>query len=216
MLQRKWLRIILSNAFTLFSLCQLSLASDVGVVGRTYSIIEVDFMEMVQQRLSQEQHSPSWQEKQKNAIRTISKHVLRPSPVAIGVTEVPRIFYYDPTIIVPDDIKNAEGHVIVKAGTRVNPLEYVHLYQTLLFFNADDVQQLCWAKRTEKRLDQAAKFILTQGNIRKASRGFQQAVYFDQFGWLVKKLGIEHVPAVVVEADRKLEIREEMPCANGE
>jgi conjugal transfer pilus assembly protein TraW len=174
-------------------------ARDFSVHGKVAAIEEVDPLQIIHQKLKAmqekgelERHNFELQKKTKAAIE-------RPKPVE-GITKAHknRVFYYDPTYLVQEDIKNHQGQVIHAKGTRINPLETVSLSQGLLFFNGDDANQVTFAK--EKLKESPLKLILTKGAPLELSEVLGIPVYFDQAGLLTKKLGIRHVPALVTQS----------------
>lgn len=201
------------------------LAKDMGTHGVVCSIEEEDPVQLIQQKLKLmeergelERHYLELQEKTKAAVE-------RPKPVEkITKAQRSRIFYYDPTYVVAEDLKDHRGRVFYRKGTRINPLEIVSLSQSLLFFDGDDKQQKAWAKdQLSKACHQtsdkkspnktcsetnAPKIILVKGSPLSLAEDFNQPVYFDQGGLLCKKLGIQHVPALVTQEGLRLHIEE--------
>lgn len=173
-------------------------ARDFEVYGKIAPIEEVDPLQIIHQKLKAmeergelERHNLELQKKTRASIE-------RPKPVE-GITKVPetRVFYYDPTYLVQEDIKDHQGQIIHAKGTRINPLEMVSLSQELLFFDGDDADQVAFTK--EKLKDASLKLILTNGAPLALSEELKTPVYFDQTGLLTKKLGIHHVPALVAQ-----------------
>lgn len=219
--------VILKQIFFLFFFLNteywaLSTASarDLGTHGIIYPIEEEDPIKLIQQKLKvlkesgeMERHNRIFQKK------TITS-VKRPKPVE-GITRATesRIFYYDPSYIVKEDMTDHQGRVFIKKGTKVNPLGTTNLSQNLLFFDGDDREQVSWAqsflsakKSEEKHQKETVKLILVKGPPLSLSEEFKLPVYFDQGGLLSKKLGIQYVPAFVRQEDLRLRI-EEVPLS---
>jgi conjugal transfer pilus assembly protein TraW len=196
------------------------IAKDCGTHGVIYPIEEEDPIKLIQQKLKvlkengeMERHNRILQKKTIAAVK-------KPRPVE-GITRATesRIFYYDPSYIVKEDMTDHQGRVFIKKGTKINPLETISLSQNLLFFDGDDREQVSWAqnflsaKKSEgKHQKEAVKFILIKGAPLSLSEEFKIPVYFDQRGLLTKKLGIQHVPAFVRQEDLRLRI-EEIPLS---
>jgi conjugal transfer pilus assembly protein TraW len=194
------LLLILSSPFPL-------IAKDLGTHGVIYPIEEEDPIVLIQSKLRRmeergelQRHNQELQKKAKAAIE-------HPKPVE-GITKAreSRVVYYDPTYEVPEDIKDHTGYVFYKKGTKINPLETVTLSQGLLFFDGDDDAQVAFAR--EKLKESSLKLILVKGAPLTLSEHLKVPVYFDQAGLLTKKLGIDHVPALVVQKDLLLCIEE--------
>lgn len=203
---RNWLFVI-----SFFSLCfahsHVLRSKDFGIHGKIASIKEEDTLVLIQQKLRRmeergelERHNIEIQKKTKESIE-------RPKPVE-GISKAikNRVFYYDPTYIVPEDLRNHKGEVFVSKGTRINPLETVSLSQDLLFFDGDDPEQKSWAH--EQYLKRSVKLILVNGAPLSLSEEWETPLYFDQAGLLTKKLGITHVPALVTQEGLQLRIEE--------
>ena len=196
--------------FLCFTPSHALLSKDFGVHGKIAPIEEEDPLQVIQQKLKTmeergelEHHNRKLQQKTKAAVE-------RPKPVE-GLTRAieSRVFTYDPTYVVKEDLKDHAGRVFYKKGTRVNPLETVNLSQELLFFDGDDEEQVAFAKKKLK--DISLKLILIKGAPLALAEELKIPVYFDQNGGLTKKLGIRHVPALVTQTDLLLRI-EEIKC----
>ncbi|MBY0281877.1 MAG: type-F conjugative transfer system protein TraW [Alphaproteobacteria bacterium] len=190
-------------------------AKDFGVCGKIAPIEEEDPITLIQSKLKTmeergelERHNRELQKKTRTAIE-------RPKPVeGITKTTKARVFYYDPTYVVQEDLKDHQGRIIHSKGTRLNPLETVIFSQTLLFFDGDDADQFAFAKEklneklNEKLAKSSVKLILVKGAPLALSEELKIPVYFDQSGLLTKKLEIHHVPALVAQEGMRLRIEE--------
>ena len=135
--------------------------------------------------------------------------VERPRPVE-GITKATEswVFYFDPTYVVKEDLKDHTGRIFYKKGTKVNPLETISLSKNLLFFDGDDPEQKVWAE--DKLKKEEVRLILVKGAPLALSEEWNVPVYFDQGGILTKKLGIKNVPAIVSQnqkSEEKLRLR---------
>lgn len=205
-------------------------AKDFGVHGHTFVIQEPDLLQEMERKLKQLQADGKLADINKTFLKSAENTLTHPKPVT-GITKAmePREFFYDPSILVPYDLKDHEGRVFHKAGTRINPLEFHSLPAPLIFIDGEDKAQVSWTKNTYIKENQRPKIILTSGSPFELMKQWQaeldqsyssqdnsgrnnfveaQLVYFDQGGILTSKLGIRHVPAVVVQAGLKLKISE--------
>ena len=121
---------------------------------------------------------------------------------------VDRVFYYDPTIVVPFDLKDHKGRVFHKAGTRFNPLTVRALTKSLIFIDARENHQLQWFVDYIDAVEAPYKLILVGGSPTKLSEQLGIPCFFDQHGVLTHKLGIKAVPAVVKQDGVRLRIEE--------
>lgn len=176
---------------------------DYGVKGHVFEIKEESMLDMIKDRLAKAESSGMIEKMQKQFQQKVNARLLRPKAVdGIVRTVEPRTFYFDPTYIQVEDIKDAEGNILVPAGTTVNPLEELNWGEPLIFINGDDREQIDWAVKKH------GKIILVEGSVLELSDQISRAVYFDQGGVLTHKFEIQGVPAIVVQDGSKLKISE--------
>jgi conjugal transfer pilus assembly protein TraW len=173
-------------------------ARDFGIHGKIAPIDEHDPIVLIQSKLKAMEENGEFKRHNLELQKKTRAAIERPKPVeGLSKATKGRVFYYDPTYVVQEDIKDHQGLIIHPKGTRINPLETVSLYQGLLFFDGDDEEQVAFAK--EKLKDTPLRLILTKGAPLALSEEFKIPVYFDQSGLLAKKLRIHHVPALVTQ-----------------
>lgn len=181
-------------------------ADTVARFGGLFPVIETDIRLVIAEKLAALQQSGALEVLQKEAIARVEKQIERPKPSNIPTTTTPQQFYVDPSIEVNEDILGADGLLIAKKGTRINPFERIHFSKALIFINADDARQVDWVKREYRHYEQV-KFILTGGSIRDAQALFGR-VYFDLNGEFSAKLHINHVPSVVIQEGLQWKVTE--------
>ncbi|MBU0744901.1 MAG: type-F conjugative transfer system protein TraW [Gammaproteobacteria bacterium] len=187
---------------------ELSQAKNLGVWGAMFPIAEQDIKEFIYKRLNQMQQNGELEKIKKKFIRNVKNHTLRPAPVSgLTTTDRPKTFYYDPIYILDKNIEDEKGKIIAKAGTTINPLDTIKLHSVLFFLNADDKRQIAWALENVKKHDYV-KYILVQGNIKDAGKVLSDRIYFDQHGIITRKLGVMHIPCVVKQEGKKLQVQE--------
>lgn len=186
-------------------------AQDMGQYGTTFRIAEMDMRVYIQKRLQALQISGQLALYQNQLTKRAKAHVLRPDPV-VGIVHTihERIFYYDPTFELHHAIRDALGQILVPAGKKVNPLKIISFHRILLFFDGDDKRQIQWVKQQFIQYQNSTdiKPIAISGNIKKMSHLLSTHVYFDQNGFLVRKLGILHVPCRVTPDHLRLKLHE--------
>jgi conjugal transfer pilus assembly protein TraW len=177
-------------------------ARDFGTFGTTFDIEEKDFIEVLKNRLEAAQLDDGKKEEIKKAV---TQQVERPQGKNLPRALTWRSFEYDPTLCVYEDIKDHNNKIIIPKGTKINPLKRAPLQEDLIFFDGDDQLQVQWAKNLK------GKWILSNGNPLELEEKEAKAVYFDQSGYLISKLGIQFLPAKVTQKGDKLLV-EEIPC----
>ena len=178
-----------------------ALAKDLGTHGPVFSINEPSLLEMINTRLAKLKEEGKIEALQKDLQRRAAQKIEKPLPVE-GITKVRkgRSKIYDPTFIASQDIKDAGGNFIIKAGTSFNPLDKMSFGDPLLFIDGDDEGQVQWS------LSQKGKIILIKGAPLALSRVHNRSFYFDQGAVLTQKLGITEVPSLVSQEGRHLVI----------
>lgn len=195
----------------LFILCMLYFpfaeAKDYGVFGKTFAIAEMDFLEYLQLKMKGMQANGEWKTVQSEFKKRVKEHVARPTPTRLLRAEDNRMWFFNPSLTVPYDVRDSHGQVIVKQGTIINPLDRVGLSSTLIFFDGDDKAQVAWVAQELTR-HQKVKLILTSGSVKDVANQFKQAIYFDLNGFLIAKFKIKHLPVKVFQAGKQLQINE--------
>jgi conjugal transfer pilus assembly protein TraW len=194
---------------TLLSIPLTVMARNLGVHGQTYPILEQDFLEWIQARLTTLQQQGQLHILQQQWVKEVAKHADRPTPVAgITTTSVPRTWSWNPSIQVSTSIQDPNGAVLIPAGTIVNPLNLISLRHDLVFYNGDDPKQVQWAQKIDTQQKGEEKLILVQGSLSSQLMIFKKLIYFDQQGRLTRRFHIQHVPAIVTQEGLHLRVRE--------
>jgi conjugal transfer pilus assembly protein TraW len=184
-------------------------AEDLGTVGPTYAIEEPHLLTAIEQQLQQKETSGELARLEARARERVVDSIEHPKPLpGITPTRSARSFYFDPSIVVRENITDAKGNILVTAGTRQNPLTVTSLSKRLLFFDATDERQVERARALITNYDGKVKPVLVAGSYLALMRRWQLPVYFDQQGALTRKLGITHVPALVSQEGLRLRIDE--------
>jgi len=187
---------------------------DLGVVGQTYDIAEPDMLDGFYRKLKEAEANGKMAEAEERMKKRFIAHANRPKGVALPHTQTHHVHYFDPTIVLSQDIIDHEGNVLWPAGTTVNPLDYVPMTQQWLFFDGDDPVQAAWAHDYLKRYPNQVRPILTQGAVLKLTEAWQIRLYFDQHGKYVEKFDIKTVPSLISQEGKKLRIDEIVPGDN--
>lgn len=176
---------------------------DFGKRGYVFNIKEESFLDFIKKKLKLAEKSGKIKQLQQEFKEKVSKKIKRPNQVnAIKHTNKARIFYFDPTYIQNEDIKDNLGNIIIEAGTKINPLEHLSWGEPLIFIDGDDIDQVIRAKA------KLGKIILVKGSPLKLQEQHKIWFYFDQAGILTEKFDIKQVPAIVTQEGLKLKISE--------
>ncbi len=190
-------------------LCGDLQAGVLGTQGKTYAIEEQNALHLIEQRLMQLQASGEIERQQAYLKKQGIPSIENPSPIkGLINTTHPRRFEKDLTITVSKDIRDTNGNLIQKAGTRINPLKKFISKKTLLFFDGTNIEQLQWAINEYQQSQGLCKMVLVNGPPLALMREHELPFYFDQKGRLVQTFGITQIPAKVFQRKDKLLIEE--------
>jgi conjugal transfer pilus assembly protein TraW len=189
-------------------------AADLGVFGETRPIIETDILETIAARLRAAERSGKVEALNRQFAARARKRIERPQHVAGLVrTQAPRSLLFDPSMVVPQDLKDHQGRVFARAGQRINPLERLPGFdRELIFLDGDDAAQVAFGLRRLRARGQARVYlVLVSGAPLELMRRHKVPLYFDQGGALTARLGIRQVPALVAREGSRLRISEVKP-----
>lgn len=199
-------------------LCATVYAKDLGRLGATFEIGEVDMLSWIETRLRRFDETGKLAQMQDEFTEQVKRSVNTPTPVEIGRTSKPDVFYVDPSLTLAKDIVLPQsGVVIAKAGQRINPfdtttwpqgvdLPQFEYQKTLVFFDGRDHQQLEWAKGFKS--DLPIKWILTGGSPNDVATVLNTRLYFAQQGDMTRRMHIKAVPSVVRQKGHYWQVRE--------
>lgn len=181
-------------------------------IGPTYEITEPDMLEEILARMQKKQDSGEALRLQKEAAERAKLKIFNPAPVS-GITTATknRVFHYDPTVIAHQDILGPDGRIIIPRGTRANPLEIQDFGDPMFFFDARDPKQVKKALALIEHYKGGLMPVLTGGSFFDLMKKWKRRVWYDQSGFITKKLGISHVPALVTQEGNLLRIEEFAP-----
>ena len=190
--------------FIIFFLLSIKSAfcENYGTLGNTFIIQEEDLLEYIENKLKTIDIE-KWQNEFKEEA---TKSAKRPKGVILLNATKNKIYYFDPSITIQRDYADNVGRVFAKKGTKINPLDSVSLSRDLVFIDGDNKVQVEFAIQYYK--NGKAKIILTNGSIIDLMNKLNIKLFFDQKQILIKKFGIENLPAVVSQNNNLLEIKE--------
>jgi conjugal transfer pilus assembly protein TraW len=186
-------------------------AKDFGNRGANYLVAEESILLSLQKKFAELDLK-----KEGERMRSIAEERVRnPAPVSgIMPAKETREFWHDPTYILTEDAVLPCGRVLYKAGTRVNPLDYMNLDRRLFFIDGREEKQVEWLRGQllpdsssfDKKIED--RIILVGGSPPEIQDKLGFEVYFDQGGELTTRFGIRGSPAVAEQAGKNLKIVE--------
>ncbi len=191
-----------------------AMTEDLGQIAPASPIVEADLgteMRSMAEAKRQRGDFKLWMERQK---KLVYAYTLRPKGIALPASDRFSQHWVDMSLQVSKDIRDADGRVLIPAGTRINPLHYLRYRKVLCFINGDDPEQVKWSARNcpDRVRD---KLILTEGNLLKISQDSSRRWYFDQYGQLSRRFSIQSLPAKVCQQGEAMLVTEE-PAIRGD
>lgn len=184
-------------------------AKNHGTKGATWEIAEIDLLEFIESKLKSMEANGEL-EMHQNRIRHKILSSIKEPEVIKGIVRATRDheYYFDPTLVVNEDIKDHRGRIIAKKGQRVNPLEKMPYKQHLIFIDGRDDEQVSWYIDNYLNEKQEHKLILVGGKPFDLMQNQKLRVYYDQSGFITGKLGIKAVPSVAKQEGLRIQITE--------
>jgi len=186
-------------------------AKDFGNRGGNYPVAEESILLSLQRKLG----ALDLKKEEERMRKVAEERVKNPAPVSgIVPAKETREFWHDPTYILTEDAVLPCGRVLYKAGTAVNPLDYMDLGRRLFFVDGREKKQVEWLKSRllpdsssgENKIED--RIILVGGSPVELQDKLGFEVYFDQAGELTTRFGIKGSPALAEQDGKKLKIVE--------
>lgn len=185
----------------------LVFANDLGVIGKVYEITERDLLEVMHERMNQKMESGEMDQIYKGMQDDFKQYAMRPPGIKLPRATEYRATEISPLYTLDRDIVDADGKLLFKAGTQVNPLEVNPLTKALCFIDGDDVEQVEWMLKYCTN-HEPNKLILVNGDVGRLMKELNRRLYFDQRQILVNKFEIAALPAVVRQSGTVLYVEE--------
>ena len=229
-------------SFMLLFSCFLFLESSfafqhLGQTGKTYTVIEDDMLEIIEEKAKQ----VDWEKiyDKKNFKKKVFDFQLPNTPSLPGAKQT-RIFYPDLSILIPFDIPNQKGierlqreqgkaqqelakrfyanpyqlvsykkeELLYKKGERFNPLKHTKLLQTLVVINANDPKQVDWFRDSKYRKSLQTMLLITDGNWKKTSDLFDKRPIYNLRPEIKTRFKLRFVPSVIRQKGERMEVKE--------
>jgi conjugal transfer pilus assembly protein TraW len=213
------LKATISKQFYLAALIAAFVFNDVsasveqlGVFGNVYPIQEKDAIDSIKDKIALMQKDGRMDAIKKEwTDKALSRIENGPDPVpGIGKHKKDNVRLFNPEIELTKNITDDQGRVIAPSGTKMNPMEYMTLKREYIFIDGTDQKQVDWAVKysKEKGGDLKARIILVNGSPTKVSRKYDQRIFFDQDGRIVRHFSITAVPTIIRGKKGNVEIVE--------
>ena len=177
---------------------------NLGVLGRTYSIVERDALEEIQERAK----AVNWEKafNRKDAKKKIKNYKPR------NLSKLPRAlenkaFLVDMTYTLDIDIPDGKGNILYPKGYTFNPLEYVQVPNTIVVIDGTDKEQVEWFSKSNYANDYNTTFMISDGSYYDLMKKFKRPVYFAD-DRIIDRLKLKAVPSIIRQKDKYMEVCE--------
>lgn len=177
---------------------------DLGNHGALFDVVEEDMIRVLKGRMEQARVSGKLDQFEMGVKASAKASIEHPKAISLPTAQRISRHNVDPTLLIENEIKTPDGHVLARAGDRLNPLDTLKPSKPLFFINGDDAEQVFLAERYKDKLI----IVLTSGAPLSLEDKLEQAVFFDQGGHLTEKFSIHAVPAIVYPKGNVLKVIE--------
>lgn len=181
-----------------------SFAKDLGQYGTVYPINETPADQLIEKRIQ------NISNEDRNRIETlfrekVQNRINQPIGKKLPNVEKAQSRLFNPSILFSEPIIDPSNEkIIAKAGTQVNPLDYVTLKKPLIFFDGNDEAQVQWVN--ERHSD--STLIIVNGEPLRLQKRLNRQIYFDQKGKLIERFSIRFLPTLIRQEGKLLRIEE--------
>lgn len=184
---------------------------ELAPVGPSYELAEEDILLEIKRRIE----AIDWEKEKQGAVDRMwtNGHW---KPIPLPTQEKSTIRQYDPTVVYNEDVIGSDNQVVIRAGTRINPLDHVPLQGHIIVFDGTDKKQMAQVKKWMKDHPKVMNFMLIANNmeVEKAMAGWiEMSNYFGQpvtlaNSYLLQRFDVRAVPFIAYSTGNKLTIHE--------
>lgn len=170
-----------------------------------WGIAERDMIELLQERVSK----VDWRKVRKEQNERVKNKLAHGPGLALPSATEHRRLSVDLTVEYPEDITDPLTRtLLVKAGSRVNPLSQLQWKYTMLVLNGNLPSQVAWAQQYLAQHNSVwTKVLLTEGNVERIEKQLKHRVYWaDRF--VLDRFGVVAVPSLVRQEGGRLAVEE--------
>ena len=190
--------------FIIIVLAGSARAGTIGVLGRTYPIVEPDARMEIERKAAAIDWDKYFDKKKWEArIKAYKPQNLQRLPAAT----MDKVRLVDMAFTLPFDVPDAAGNIAYPAGYRFNPLSYAYLPNILVVIDGGKRNQVDWLKRLSFLKDPQVMVIISDGNFYDLIHELRMPVYYldTQFA---SRFQLEAVPSIIVQKGVFMEVSE--------
>lgn len=199
--------LLLCFFFLIFTSTSLE-AKIFGKKGKDFEVKEASLEQLLMNQIQSQLQQIDIEKIQKEAFESAFGQAQTPDAItSVNEAKEYRAHYYDPVLVLEEDVVDVHGNLIAKKGDILDPTkELGNPDFGFIFFDGDNPRHLEWALNEDPNLD----WILVKGSPFALAEQEDRWVGFDQEGALVQKFEIENVPCRVTP-EGKMMLVEEIP-----
>lgn len=182
-------------------------ATDLGVQGKTWPIIEVDFRQLMLESAARADLRAA-QNEVKASVNTFFESTPQRYLPSIDKTTTR---YIDPSITLasdimaplPDDGGDYQWRPLARKGARLNPLVKYRPLTAMLFFDGRDEAQLKFVREVLKANPMRVVPVETAGaNVKTLSKSFRRPIFYANDA-MMARFNVEHLPSLLYPGNRE-------------
>jgi len=195
--------IVQAVLFSLF-LVQAAVCADLGDVGATYPIAERDALAEIEERAKAVDWGKAFDSKRtRERILNYRLGEMEALPTA----KKERVFQVDVSYTLDFDIPDGRGGILYPKGFSFNPLAHVFLPNILVVIDGGDARQIEWFKASSYAKDHRVMLLLCGGSYTRVMEKLKRPAFYAD-ARIAKKFQLKAVPAVIVQKETVMEVRE--------
>lgn len=185
----------------IFGLLSVSLASgkNLGTIGKTYPIVELDLVEEIKAGLDYEKLAKVMAEQRRN-YQAKDIH-------ALPTVKRDRTFFVDMTYTLDHDIPGENGQIMYPRGLNWNPLDYVSLQGPLVVINSEDAKQVEWFLKSPYNKNRQIKLLISAGFAAPLMKQLDRPVFY-LTKTIADRLQLAAAPCVITQNGKKMMVQE--------
>lgn len=186
----------------------LLLANSTFYVGKTYDIAEADMVEAIQSHISNNgsKIEKKFEEMKQQSIEKM-ENISPKINGELSFASENKEYYANTKYTNPQDIKDANGKILYKAGYTFEPMDYISLPYSIVFINANRKSELKWLQESGMLNSAQYRILITSGKYTDASKALGQHVFLanDQ---IISRMNIKATPSIASQEKNRLKIKE--------
>ncbi|GAB6194233.1 hypothetical protein [Desulfocastanea catecholica] len=185
----------------IFCLLSVSLTSgkNLGTIGKTYPIVELDLVEEIKAGLDYEKLAKVMAEQRRN-YQAKDIH-------ALPTVKRDRTFLVDMTYTLDHDIPGENGQIMYRRGLTWNPLDYVSLPNPLVVINSEDEKQVEWFLESPYNKNRQVKLLISAGFAAPLMKQLDRPVFY-LTKTIADRLQLAAAPCVITQNGKKMMVQE--------